>query len=399
MTRQPFSSNWVARSIAIAALSGAMSCGGSESPKESEAPAATPADVTLSAEQIAHASVKWATAAVSTVTETAELAGELKIDEDRTVRVSAPSRGRLLTVRANAGDRVAQGQVVATLQSDEATAARANQAKAMADVGQQRSALDYAKTSRERAERLLALKAISQQEVERARVDERAAAAALAQAEAEVQRANTALADLDVDGTTGHIHLKSMLSGFVLSREAVPGAVVDAGATILVITNPNSLWLQVAVPDRLANAIGPGARLRFSVAAIPAESFDARVHSVATAIDPATRTVLVRAVIANPKRRLRPEMLATIRIDTGSPQTGVAVPDDAIQRLGERSVVFIAEPDGRGGARFTPRDVEVAAKAEDGRQIVRGVKPGELVVTEGAFTIKAQFGRSRIQIG
>jgi membrane fusion protein, heavy metal efflux system len=274
MTPQPFSSNRVARSIAIAVLSGAMSCGGSESPKEADVPATTPADVTLSAEQIARASVKWATAAVSTVTETAELAGELKIDEDRTVRVSAPSRGRLLTVRANAGDRVAQGQVVATLQSDEATAARANQAKAIADVGQQRSALDYARTSRERAERLLALKAISQQEVERARVDERAAAAALAQAEAEVERANTALADLDVDRTTGHIHLKSMLGGLVLSRDAVPGAVVDAGSTILVITNPDSLWLQVAVPDRLANTIRPGARLRFSVAAIPAETFD-----------------------------------------------------------------------------------------------------------------------------
>jgi hypothetical protein len=41
----------------------------------------------------------------------------------------------------------------------------------------------------------------------------------------------------------------------------------------------------------------------------------------------------------------------------------------------------------------------VAAKAEDRRQIVRGVKAGELVVTEGAFAIKAQFGRSRIQVG
>ena len=60
MTRQSFSSNWVARAVAIAVLSGAMSCGGSESPKEAEAPAATPTDVTLSAEQIAHASVKWA---------------------------------------------------------------------------------------------------------------------------------------------------------------------------------------------------------------------------------------------------------------------------------------------------------------------------------------------------
>ena len=65
MTRQSFWSNWVARPVAIAALSGAMSCGGSESPKEAEGPAA-PHRRDLSAEQIAQASVKWATAAVST---------------------------------------------------------------------------------------------------------------------------------------------------------------------------------------------------------------------------------------------------------------------------------------------------------------------------------------------
>lgn len=400
MTVQPFSSKR-ALLVVVAAIMGVMTnCGRAEPPQESDSsPAAMPNELTLSAEQVAHGAVKWAPAALSTATEAVELPGELKVDEDHTARISAPARGRVLAIRANVGDRIARGQVVVTLQSDDATAARANQAKATADLGRQQSALEYATTSRERAERLLALKAVAQQEVERARAEEKTAAAALAQAQAETERASTALAVLDVDPTTGHIQLKSALGGVVLSREAFPGSVVDAGATILVVTNPDSLWLQVAVPDRLAVRITPGAHLRFSVAADPAETIDARVHSLATSVDPATRTVLVRAVIANPKRRLRPEMLATVRMETGVPQTGVAVPDDAIQRLGERPVVFIAEPDGRGGARFRARDIEVAAKAEGGRQIVRGVKAGELVVTEGAFAVKAQFGRSRIQIG
>jgi cobalt-zinc-cadmium efflux system membrane fusion protein len=403
MTCPPFSSNRTPLLLVILVMFGvATNCGPAAGPPEdSDAPRApaTPAELTLSAEQIGHAEVKWTPAALSTVTETVELPGELKVDEDHTARISAPTQGRLLTIRANVGDRVVRGQRLAVLQSEDASSARANHAKATADLGHQQAALEYARTARERTERLLALKAVSQQDVERARTDEQAAASALAQAQAEVERARTALALLDVDPATGQILLTSPLGGVVLSRDAAAGAVVDAGATILVITNPDSLWLQVAVPEQIAGTITPGARIRFTVPAFPAETFDARVHSLATAVDPTTRSVPVRAVIANRQRRLRPEMLATVHVDTGVPQTGVAVPDDAIQLLDERPVVFIAEPDGRGGARFTRRDIQVAAKAEGRRQIVRGVKQGELVVTQGAFTVKAQFGRSRIEIG
>jgi len=401
MTYPPCSSNrTLLLLVSLVTIGVATNCRRAAPPEDSDAPpAATPAELTLSAEQIGHGGVKWTPAALSTVTETVELPGELKVDEDHTARISAPTRGRLLTIRANVGDRVVRGQVLAALQSEDASSARANHAKAMADLGHQQAALEYARTARERTERLLALKAVSVQDVERARTDEKAAAAALAQAQAEVERARTALALLDVDPATGQILLTAPLGGLVLSRDAAAGAVVDAGATILVITNPDSLWLQVAVPEQIAGTIRPGARIRFTVPAFPAETFDARVHSLATAVDPTTRSVPVRAVIANRQRRLRPEMLATVHLDTGVPQTGVVVPDDAIQLLDERHVVFIAEPDGRGGARFTRRDIQIAAKFEGRRQIVRGVKEGELVVTTGAFAVKAQFGRSRIQIG
>jgi len=375
-------------------------CGRSDAPESDEAPPSAPtAEVSLSAEQIAHGGVKWGPAMVSTVTETVELPGELKVDDDRTARVSAPARGRLLMIRANVGDRVTSGQVLASLQSEEGSAARSNLAKATADLASHRAGLDYARTARERAERLLALKAISQQEVERARTDEKAASATLAQAEAEVERATAALALLDVDPATGHILLKSTLGGIVLTRDAVAGAVVDAGATILIVTNPDSLWLQVAVPDRLIAAIKPGSRLRFTVSALPAETFDAQVHRLAGTVDSETRTVQVRANVPNHQRRLRPEMLATVRLDSGQPQKGVVVPDDAVQLIDARAVVFIVQPDGKGGAVFTRRDVELVAKGQDRTQLIRGVNEGEVVVTEGAFAVKAQFGRSRIQIG
>jgi len=107
--------------------------------------------------------------------------------------------------------------------------------------------------------------------------------------------------------------------------------------------------------------------------------------------------VLVRADVANPQRRLKPEMLATVRLETGDAQKGISIPDDAVQTVSDRPIVFVVEPDGKGGARFKPRDVELVALSE-GRRLVRGVKEGELVVIQGAFTVKAEFGRSRLRI-
>ena len=111
--------------VSLMTLGAATNCGRAVPPEDSDAPpAATPAELALSAEQISHGGVKWTPAALSTVTETVELPGGLKVDEDHTARISAPSRGRLLAIRANVGDRVARGQVLAALQSEDASAAR-----------------------------------------------------------------------------------------------------------------------------------------------------------------------------------------------------------------------------------------------------------------------------------
>ena len=88
MTARLFSSRQGLRCLAVAAIGLAIACGRSETPEETEsAPAPMPTELTLSAEQIAHAGVKWAPATTATATETLELPGELKVDEDRTARV------------------------------------------------------------------------------------------------------------------------------------------------------------------------------------------------------------------------------------------------------------------------------------------------------------------------
>ncbi len=325
-----------------------------------------------------------------------ELPGKLAANEDQTARLSAPAQGRLVRVHVQQGDRVSRGQPLVTLQSPAANAARADYAKALAEINSRRAAAIYSHGAMQRAERLLEAKAIARQELERARAEDQLAQSAQAQAAVEVDRARLALAQFGTATAAGAMVLNSPLAGVVLSREAVPGSVVDAGTPLVTVSDISTLWLEIAATDQVAARLRPGLAAHFTVPAFPAERFEARVQNIGGALDPTTRTLQVRALVLNTSRRLRPEMFANVWIDGGAPVAGIAVPDSAIQLLEEKPVVFVAVPDGKGGARFERRDVVIGGKIGDRVQILSGVAVGDMVVVGGAFAIKSEFVRSQM---
>jgi len=275
--------------------------------------------VSFTAEQIRRGGVRWVAAESVVVANSQELPGELLPNEDRTVRLSAPARGRIVAVHAEVGDHVRQGQELVTLQSQDATTARADFLKAVADLHSHDAAASVASAARERADRFLLPKAGSRQDAERARADEERAQSDRRQAEAEVERARASLDHLSVDAETGGMRLRTNLAGIVLAREAVPGAVVDAGTPLVVVADLGTLWLSVSATEAVASTLRPGAGVRFTVPAYPSETFETRVTAVAGAADPATRTLAVRALVSNTSRKLRPAMFATVWIDVGAP--------------------------------------------------------------------------------
>ena len=381
--------------ILLLILSGA--CRKAAPAEEAEMDMGLMKEVTFNAEQIAHGGVKWAAVSAQSVADSVEVPGHLVPNEDHTARLSVSVRGRVTDVRANVGDTVTRGQVLVTLQSEEASSRRADLAKASAELTERQSMLRFARAARERAERLLTLKSGSAQDVERARADEAAAEAGVAQAEAAVEHARTALSVLEVDAT-GQIQLKSPVSGVIVTRDVVVGAVVEAGAAALVVTDPSSLWLEFGVTDAVAAVLKSGQRLHFALAGSDGLA-EARILRVGGVVDPATRLVVVRASVANPNRRLRPEMFVTVRVETTPSRSGVTVPKDAVQLFEGQRAVLLAEPDGKGGAKFTRRDVEVGTTVGGHTRIVKGLTAGDVIVTEGAFAVRAAFSHTKMKMG
>lgn len=360
-------------------------------PGDTSAATAGANQVALTASQIQHGAVRWGPASMSSAASTATVPGELTSNEDRTSRLGAPARGRVIEVRVQPGDRVDQGQVLVTMQSTDAAMAQSDASKATAEVSSRQAQAAYATSARSRAERLLALKAIPRQEYERAVADDEQARASLTQSESELRRARSASEQLGAAASaSGEIALRALKAGVVASRSASPGTVVEAGAPLVTITDPTTLWLRVNAPEQFVYLFSVGDELRFAVPAYPGELFSARINALSPGLDPETRTLAVRGVVGS-ANKLKAEMLATVTVSGGPRVAAVLLPDDAVQLFAGQPTVFVVRPDGAGGARFERRSVEVGARTNGRIAVTRGLAAGELIVTSGAFAVKAAF--------
>ena len=377
----------------VQAMTGMEAMPGMSDPAAAKDASATQVNVvTFTAEQLQHGGVTWDAVRIASLAEVIELPGRLAANDDRATRLGAATEGRVLAVHVSPGDRVRVNDRLVTMQSQQAAMVQADKSKSDAEVLSRKAAATYARHARERAERLLELKAIPRQEYERAVADDELAPAALAQAHTEQSRAMSAMEQLGVEGLPGQLVLRAPISGVVTTRDATPGAVVSPGMPLLTIADPNALWLTVSVPEASANAVRPGARLTFVVGGVARDTFFASVQSIAGTFDASSRSLPVRAVVANARGLLRSEMFAKVWLRQQA-TSGLVVPDSAVQRMGDSLVVFVAARAAGGGMTFTARPVSVGAS--DGRRtaIVNGLSVGDTVVITGAFAVKSQLQR------
>jgi cobalt-zinc-cadmium efflux system membrane fusion protein len=284
------------------------------------------------------------------------------------------------------------------LQSPEAGVAQADVKKAAAELTSWEAKARYADAARARASRLLELKAIPQQDYERSIVDDEEAHASLAQARSELTRATVTANQLGAGSASasGEFVIRSTMSGVVLDRTAAPGAVVEAGAPLVVITDPSSLWLSMNPPEQFALLFRRGGMVQFTVPAYPTFTFSARIDAVGAGLDPGTRTLAVRGVVNNVGIQLKPEMLASVIVEGGNSVPAVLVPEDAVQLLDGKPNVFLARPDGKGAVTIERREIEVGSRSGGRIAVTKGLTTGDVIVLTGAFSVKADFQKATI---
>ncbi|BCS31038.1 hemolysin D [Luteitalea sp. TBR-22] len=376
---------------ALLAVTAGVACSGAPQ-EQAAAPAAPPDAVVLSktSQQLAGVTVEAVKA--EAIGAALEAVGTIALDDTRTARVGALVEGVVADARANVGDRVRQGAVLAGLHSHQVHDGWGDYRKALADRRRVEQELAYASDALARTERLLADKAASTLELERARAARAAATEQLAMAQAEVRRASESLEHLGIPTTETAaaaeiIPVRTPQAGVVLERFVTTGTAVTPGTPLFVVSDTSTLWVLVEVDEAVLARVTVGAPVQVAVSAYPTDRFPATVTLIGDTINPATRRVVVRCRVANSDGRLKPGMFARVQLEGVAPPPMVHVPVDAVQDLGERRVVFVPASEGR----YVPREVETGAERDGRVEIRRGLAAGERVVTRGAFLLKSQL--------
>lgn len=311
-------------------------------------------------------------------------AGSLGAEILAQATVAAPPEGRaLLTARADGavvrinkrlGDAVAAGETVALLESREAAAFVAERNAAAARVQAARAA-----AARER--RLFNARITARQDLE-------AAEAARATAEAELQRTEAAVRAAGVTGGGRYLAVSSPISGRITEVDTQLGAYVSAGTELFNVSNPRSIQVEAAVPSVDAQRIRPGDR---AIIELPdSGTVEAVVRSLTPALNPESRAVTVVLQPSGVPAGLSQGQAVRVRIlPRGGAATAIVLPEEAVQQVEGRDVVFVQVEGG-----FQAMPVSVGARSGGRIEILEGLRPGLVVVTQGAFVLKSQLGAS-----
>lgn len=177
--------------------------------------------------------------------------------------------------------------------------------------------------------------------------------------------------------------IRAPFDGILSLRTVSPGTVVSSGSPIATISDISSIKLDFTVPENFLTAIEPGQVIEAKAAAYPDQLFYGTIDNIDPLVDPLSRSITVRAVLANQSRRLRPGMLMTIRI-VSETRTGLAIPESALLAQGDQNFVFLVDQDNI--ARRTP--VEVGLRSKGMVEIRSGIKLGSKIVADGTVKVR-----------
>jgi membrane fusion protein, heavy metal efflux system len=375
--------------------------GASSSPTAVEAPAmsgptagvaAEPAgdvEVILSPEAVAQAGIKTAEVTMVDASTSVQVPGAVMANAYREVKVFPIVGGILTKVSVELGMSVRRGAALATLFSAELAEAQTKylSAKAMVEADHQKL---------ERTKQLVEIGAASRQELEEATAVHTSHAT-----EAEAARERLFLLGLtrqQVGALKSASHVISTvvvpapLDGVILERSANPGQVVGMGEALFVVTDLSEVWAVGDLYEQDFSHVRVGSEATLTMLAYPGLTLRGRVTYIDPRVDPQTRTAKVRVEVPNPEGRLRLGMYVTLTFITASGERVVAVPRAAVQTMAGQQVVFVAAPDEEG--KFIQRRVELGPLVGESYIVRQGLQPGEVVVTEGSFFLRAESLRN-----
>jgi len=274
----------------------------------------------------------------------------------RGIDLTSESAGEITALHFDSGDEVEAGQLLLVLNDEVEQASRLSQI----------ASRELAEILFERDRQLIEQKSIPRTQYDRSKAD--------------LERARAQLAETEARLKNKRIH--APFSGILGIRRVEFGDYLSPGTIIAALQDRSALEIDFTVPARFAPQLQIGQQIDYSAKAYPGQTFGAELVAIDARADPGTRSLLLRARISKPGGVI-PGMFASLRIDLGSNQSVVTVPETAVTYSLHGNTVFVIEPTEDAGLTALAHIVTVG-EVRDGRTaILGGLEAGERIVTAG----------------
>lgn len=327
-----------------------------------------------------------------------DVSGNAEVQSAQSALVSAQTglRARRAEVaRAKDGLRLAEGALqrerkiagAGIANRREVVSARATLETAQSALVRARQNLSLATTAYAREEKIFKGDLNNLSQVQAAR-------GSFVQAQSDLRAARTALNLLKSSpGGSAQVPITSPISGVVQERDVTRGEVLSGESHLMTIADFSRVHIDIFLAEQEIAKVRVGSPMRAVIDAVPGRVFNGHIELIHTELDPKTRTVEAHAEIPNPDGVLRFGMSTRGTITTGSPVAAITVPAESVQKMDDKTVVFVAldEPN-----TFVAREVKTGATQSGRTVITSGLKNGERVVVKGAFMVKAQAMKAEL---
>jgi cobalt-zinc-cadmium efflux system membrane fusion protein len=306
----------------------------------------------------------------------------------REVGVTPLVAGRVTKVAPALGDRVRRGQTLAEIYSPALAEAQTRYISAQA-------MLDAHDRELQRTQKLVEIGAASRQELEKIHAEHAAQTAAVQSARSQLELLGLSASALDkltpgqaVGATTS---VPAPIDGIVTERAANVGLNVDPATKLFTVVDLSTVWVVADVYERDLSRVRVGTEAAITTSANANLTLRGRVSYTDPQVSAETRTAKVRVEVPNPRGELRLGMYAEVVL-TGEPGASApTIPRSAVQNVGERTVVYLANSKEPG--KFIEREVNLGQTSGNQVEVASGVQPGDVVVTEGSFFVRAERER------
>jgi membrane fusion protein (multidrug efflux system) len=283
-----------------------------------------------------------------------EALGNARANES--VDVSSKTSNVVTEIRFRDGESVRRGQVLVQL----------DDAQTRADVATAQAVLTESESQYNRSRELMNTQALSKSSFDQLEGTVKANRSRLSAATARL----------------GDTVIRAPFSGRVGLRRVSVGTLISPGDVITTLDDTSIIKLDFSVPENLLATMREGLSVRASAPAFPGRSFVGKVASIDSRVDVNTRSVTVRALLANEDGALKPGMFLSVSLAKDE-RAVLIIPEEALTPEAERQYVFVVA-DGRASR----REVRIGGRSPGSVQVLAGLKEGEQVVVEGTQKIR-----------